>query len=70
MNNNTDTRLSELESRFTYQDHLIQELNGVIIQQQQQIDQQAAELNRLRVQFLTIENHMQTPEEESPPPHY
>ncbi len=68
---NTNQRLDELETKFSYQDHLISQLNEVIIAHQQQLDQQAEELTRLRLlladaQAPAIRHHA----EESPPPHY
>ena len=36
------TRIIELETRLAFQDHTIEELDGVIISQQQQIDRTTA----------------------------
>ncbi|MDQ6976084.1 MAG: SlyX family protein [Mariprofundaceae bacterium] len=68
--NNTNKRLDELESRFSHQDHLIEELNGVIIAQQQQLDQQANELTQLRWLLRHGETPIRHQAEEAPPPHY
>lgn len=66
-----EDRLIELETKISYQDHLIGELNDVVVQQQQQIDQ-------LEKQMICLNDHMKQasssglarPDEEVPPPHY
>jgi len=69
--NNTEQRLDELETKFSYQDHLISQLNEVIIAHQQQLDQQAEELTRLRLLLADAQNIATGHDAvESPPPHY
>jgi len=66
-----ESRLTELETKISYQDHLIGELNDVVVRQQQQIDQ-------LEKQMIRLNDHMKQasgsglarPDEEVPPPHY
>ncbi len=66
-----ESRLTELETKISYQDHLIGELNDVVIRQQQQIDQ-------LEKAVLRVSEHLKQaggsglarPDEEVPPPHY
>ena len=66
-----ENRIIELETKISYQEHLIQELNDVITHQQKQID-------ALELQMKRIQDHLKNssssqiarPEEEVPPPHY
>jgi len=66
-----ESRLTELETKISYQDHLIGELNDVVIRQQQQIDQ-------LEKAVLRVSEHLKQAggsglarsDEEVPPPHY
>jgi len=67
---NTDERINYLETQFSYQDRLIQDLNEVIITQQRQLDAQQLELQRIRALLLTTDNKVCRPENETPPPHY
>jgi len=66
-----EERLIELETKISYQDHLINELNDVVVRQQQQI-------NQLEKQMVRFGDHLKQasgsglarPDEEVPPPHY
>lgn len=66
-----EKRIIELETKISYQEHLMQELNDVITRQQKQID-------ALEVQIKRFQDHLKhatssqiaRPEEEIPPPHY
>jgi len=66
-----ENRIIELETKISYQDHTIQELNEVVIGQQQQIDQLEKNVNKLS-EHLKAQNpsDLARPEEEAPPPHY
>ncbi len=75
MNDEIESRLTELEMKISYQDHIIGELNDVVIRQQQQIDS-------LEKSFLRVNEHLKQAgsfdlasdlaraDEETPPPHY
>jgi len=64
-------RLMELETRISYQDHTISELNEVVTDQQQQIDVLGKLVKQLRSQFnQTQDSGLAHPDEEVPPPHY
>ncbi len=66
-----EDRIIELETRTSYQDHIIQELNAVVTRQQTQIDRLEAEIRRIREHLKTISpSQIARPEEEIPPPHY
>jgi len=66
-----EERIIELETKISYQDHLIGELNDVVTSQQKQID-------RLEKQVRRMEQHLKgltgsglaRADEEAPPPHY
>ena len=66
-----EDHIIELETKISYQEHLIQELNDVITHQQKQIDALEVEMKRIR-DHLKSSNASQIarPEEEVPPPHY
>jgi SlyX protein len=64
-------RMIELETKISYQDHMIQELNDVIVSQQRQIDALQQQLVRVRDHLKsTHSSGLARPDEEAPPPHY
>jgi SlyX protein len=66
-----ENRIIELETKVSYQDHTIQELNEVVIQQQQQIDQLEKNVNKILEHLKALNpSDLARPEEEAPPPHY
>ena len=66
-----EDRIIELETKISYQEHLIQELNDVITHQQKQIDALEAEMKRIRDHLKSSNaSNIARPEEEVPPPHY
>ena len=66
-----ENRIIELETKISYQDHTVQELNEVVTEQQRQIDQLEKNVNKLS-EHLKAQNpsDLARPEEEAPPPHY
>jgi SlyX protein len=64
-------RLIDLESRLAFQEHTLEELNQVVIEQQRQL---ALLTERLRVLEERVRasqpSQIATEAEESPPPHY
>jgi len=66
-----EDRMIGLETKISYQDHLVQELNEVITSQQKQIDALEVNLQRIR-DYLKQgqETQLARPDEEVPPPHY
>ena len=66
-----DERLIELETKISYQDHIIGELNDVVTRQQSQIDRLEKEMKRLRDHMESSnDSGLARPDEETPPPHY
>ncbi len=66
-----EDRIIELETKLSYQDHMIQELNDVVTRQQKQIDTLEIELRRVREHLKSSSSsQIARPEEEVPPPHY
>ncbi len=66
-----EDRLIELETKISYQDHLIGELNDVVVQQQRQIDQLEKQVMRLNEHFKQASGSgLARADEDVPPPHY
>jgi len=64
-------RVIELETKVSYQEHLLQELNDVITAQQTQVDGLEKELKRMRDYMRGQQGSgLARPDEEAPPPHY
>jgi len=64
-------RIIELETKSSYQEHLIQELNEVVISQQKQIDALQASVQRMSDYLKNNQgSQLARPDEEVPPPHY
>ncbi len=66
-----DERFVDLETRLTYQERTLEELNEVVTRQQDQIDllteQLAAIVSHLRDSASPVDG---SSEDEPPPPHY
>ena len=66
-----EERIIELETRLSFQDRLLQELNDVIAGQQKQMDALEKDMRCIREHLKTITPEDVTrPEEDVPPPHY
>ena len=63
-----EDRIRILEEKHEYQDHTVEQLNQVIIQQQDQIDRMQAELVKLRE--VIISNTIETEGINDTSPHY
>jgi len=64
-------RMIELETKISYQDHLIGELNDVVTRQQQQIDQLEKTMQCFEAHLKqSTSSGLARPDEEVPPPHY
>jgi len=66
-----ENRIIELETRLSYQDYTIAELNEVVTRQQRQIDQLETAVHALRSHIKQQESSgLARADEELPPPHY
>ena len=66
-----EERLIELETKISYQDHLIGELNDVVIRQQAQLNKLEKEIRQMREHLNgATSSGLARPDEETPPPHY
>ena len=65
----TAARIEGLETKLTFQEDTIQKLNDVIVTCQTRVDEHDAMIRMLMEQVRTAE-HIITPEDEPPPPHY
>ena len=66
-----EERLIELETKISYQDHIIGELNEVVTSQQQQIERLEKEMKRIHSHLKALNSSgLARPDEEIPPPHY
>ncbi len=64
-------KITELETRFAFQDATIQELNDVVVRQQGEIDRLTRDLEALKVQLRSLASFpVAGRDEETPPPHY
>lgn len=59
----------ELQSRFAFAEHTLEELNHVILDQHRRMEQLERDVQRLKDQ-LKRPQYMPRPEDEPPPPHY
>lgn len=64
-----EKRIAELEIRYMHQQELLQELSGVLYEQQKVIDQLRAEVDRLK-QKLEAEPGLVDARQDERPPHY
>jgi len=65
-----EERLVELETKLSFQEHLIQELNEALIHQQQQLDALQHKLESMGEQFKAGLSDDIKPLAEEVPPHY
>jgi len=63
--------LIELQTRLAFQEDTIEQLNGVVIGQQQAIDDLRREVGELRQRVLDLKRNLpEGPQDNTPPPHY
>jgi len=66
-----EERIVELETKLSFQEHLIQELNEALTHQQQQLDALQHKLDTMREQIQAgLSDEIRPVSEEVPPPHY
>jgi len=66
-----EERIVELETKLSFQEHLIQELNEALTHQQQQLDALQHKLESMHEQIQAgLSDEIRPVSEEVPPPHY
>jgi SlyX protein len=66
-----EDRLIDLETRIGFQEHTIEQLNQVIVDQQKQLDRLALRLEQTEERMKSLQSsNIALPHEEAPPPHY
>ncbi|NOZ09986.1 MAG: SlyX family protein [Gammaproteobacteria bacterium] len=65
-----DDRLTELETRITFQDGTIGELNDIITRQQGEIDRLVQALELLKEEIRQLAHGPMVSAADEPPPHY
>ena len=68
-NDHMEKRIIGLEKKVSFQDQMIEELNGALAHQQKRIDALEKQLKNFHEQ-LTSEDLVRKPQDEDPPPHY
>ena len=68
--NSQDDMLVDLQTRLTFQEQTINELNTVITDQQLQIDLLHAQVVMLNNKLEMLEESVDTKQEDEKPPHY
>ena len=67
----TEERIVELETKLSFQEHLIQELNDALTYQQRKIDVLQHKLESMHGQIKAgLSDDIKPVSEEIPPPHY
>lgn len=72
MQNSTDSRLTDLETRVAFQEDAIDQLSDIIARQDKELSQLKRLALQLHEQLLSFrgEHELSKPEEEPLPPHY
>lgn len=66
-----ETRLTDLEIRFTHQEAALEEMNNVLLKQHSLIEKLRGEMAALQHQLREAsDDTIANPAEETPPPHY
>ena len=66
-----ETRLTDLEIRFTHQEAALEEMNNVLLKQHSLIEKLRGEMAALQRQLREAsDDTIANPAEETPPPHY
>ena len=66
-----ETRIAELETKLTFQDNLLEELNHALVEQQFMIDKLQVQLRHIANKLKDMQpSNIASRAEETPPPHY
>ena len=67
----SDDRLMEIETKLAFQEHTVEELNGVVIDQQEEIQQLKNTVQYILDKMeLLVDTHMERAPANERPPHY
>ncbi|MDQ6973883.1 MAG: SlyX family protein [Mariprofundaceae bacterium] len=68
---NIEQGIIELQTKYAYQEDLLQSLNEVVTQQQQELVSLKEDLKRMQASLRgMMGSQLARPDEEVPPPHY
>jgi SlyX protein len=71
MNDDAETRLTELEIRLAHHERMAEDLSAVLFEQGRTIDRLEAQIRRLRERLADVEAGQDSPpQDDKPPPHY
>ncbi len=62
-----ETRIEQLEMTLAHQDQMIEDLNGVVLSQREEIDRLTRRLNKLMSRVDALEDAAPGPEANKPP---
>jgi len=66
-----ENRIEELETKIAFQEHLLDELNHALVQQQFDIDKMQVQLRYMANKLKDFQpSNIASQSEETPPPHY
>ncbi|BFU62108.1 MULTISPECIES: SlyX family protein [Rodentibacter] len=66
-----ENRIAELETKVTFQEQLLEELNQTLVQQQFDMDKMQMQLRYIASKLKDIQpSNIASQAEETPPPHY
>ncbi|NKB34268.1 MAG: SlyX protein [Pseudomonadales bacterium] len=69
-----DNKLVDLETKFSFQEDLLQDLNDVVVKQQKEIERLGIEMKHLQEQILDLADSQSGPADsvgvDEKPPHY
>lgn len=65
-----DIRLQDIETKISYQELLLENLNEALTSQQGQIDALKRQIDSISQMLKSPQEHINRPEDEVPPPHY
>lgn len=66
----TEERFQVLETKIVYQEQMVEDLNGVVIRQQDQVDWLCEQIRKLEELLKEQAQNTSDEGEEPPPPHY
>ncbi|OIO69388.1 MAG: hypothetical protein COW19_05830 [Zetaproteobacteria bacterium CG12_big_fil_rev_8_21_14_0_65_55_1124] len=66
-----DTRFEDIETKISFQEHLLENLNEALTSQQRQLDDLKRQMTKMTQMLESPQNQqISNPDEEAPPPHY